>query len=506
RGNGGSGINFESGVNYVFNQGEVYGGEGRIAGSGILVQSGTVEIDNLGLLIGGVGDVQRGFGINNRGGTVVRLTNAQGGRDGGGSVDPLTYTGALPEFYEIVFNGPTSYGQLEVINEPEPETESGPEQLATGPRMRVGVSSLSTNLSSGVAKNVIIGVDPDDIENETVVFKVSDGVLGIVYMNPDSEGTDWDVRLWNYSSDLVAPSQYMLDQNALVLRYAISTYDCKVFDENGFCIGASASFGKYGPDVDDGASDAGALLGTIMAAKRLGSQVRVGLFMQFGSVDGDDDEAVDVTSTMPMLGAFAGFSEMPEGDGWQALISGAYQQGEVDYSRSALLGPEDITKSSNGDFETYGVYGELGYGFRFGGGILLTPFVGLAASQATRDGYEESGPGGYSFGDVTVTQVTGIAGARLEGVFGDNFTYRLGAAIEHDFSYDVDDFTVMGDDFGTSSFASDMGPSEWRMSGTAGVGYLIAPNKEIRLDGYVSQFSDDDALNYAITAGFRFGF
>jgi hypothetical protein len=35
---------------------------------------------------------------------------------------------------------------------------------------------------------------------------------------------------------------------------------------------------------------------------------------------------------------------------------------------------------------------------------------------------------------------------------------------------------------------------------------LISANKEIMLDGYVSQFSDDETLNFAVSAGFRFGF
>jgi hypothetical protein len=347
-------------------------------------------------------------------------------------------------------------------------------------------------------------VESDDIQNETVIFKVTGGTLGVVDNNPDGENTDWDLRLWNYGQDLGGPTQYLLDQNALLLRYAL-TYDCNVFDKDGVCVGANATFGQFGPDSDDGMSDAGALLGTLIAAKRFGSQFRVGLFTQFGRVDDDDDESVDVTFRMPMLGAFVGFSEDPDGEGLQARISAAYEQGEADYSRTALLGPAATIKS-DGDFRTYGAYGEFGWGYGFGNGTVLTPFLAIAASESTRDGYDESGPNGFSYDDFSVTQVTGLAGLRLKGMLGEDFTYRLGAAVEHDFTYDVDAYTILGDDFGSSSYSSDMGPSEWRMSGTAGISYLISPNKEIMLDGYVSQFSDDDSLNFAVSAGFRFGF
>jgi hypothetical protein len=85
-------------------------------------------------------------------------------------------------------------------------------------------------------------------------------------------------------------------------------------------------------------------------------------------------------------------------------------------------------------------------------------------------------------------------------------SYRLGAGVEHDFSYDVDDFKVSSADFGTSSYSSELAPSDWRLNGTAGFSYFMSPNKELMLDGFVSQFSDDDDLNYAVSVGFRFGF
>jgi outer membrane autotransporter protein len=268
-------------------------------------------------------------------------------------------------------------------------------------------------------------------------------------------------------------------------------------------VGASAGFGQVNGEYGDSVGSA-ALLGTLIAAKQFGSHVRVGLFTQFGSIDDDTDE-VDVTFRLPMLGAFIGFSEQPDGQGVQARVSAAYEQGKVDYSRVALLGPSSDVKS-NGEFETYGFYGEMGWGYAFENGMLLTPFVALAASEATRDAYKEGGADGFSYDDFSVSQVTGIVGLRLKGMFAEDFGYRFGAAIEHDFSYDVDTFKVSGDDFGTSSYDSDYGPSDWRMSGTAGVSYFLSPTEEFMLDGYVSQFSDDDSLNFAISAGFRLGF
>ena len=368
--------------------------------------------------------------------------------------------------------------------------------------MTVGVSSLySTYYATHVYKDVITGVGAEEIENESVVFKVTSGVLAAVDNGISGAPTDWDLRVWNYAEDMAEPQHYMLDRNAVLLRYAL-TYDCNVFDKDGVCVGASASFGQiqgeYGVD-----GDSSALLGTLVAAKRFGSNVRVGMFTQFGSVE-DDIESIDVTFRLPLLGAFIGYSDLPDGSGLQARASVAYEQGKADFSRIGLLGSaNDVTKGS--DFETMGVYGEIGWGFALTNGMVLTPYLNVIASEATRQGYDEPGSLGFSYDDYSVSQVTGGAGLRLQGMFSPEVSYRLGAGVEHDFSYDVDAFEISGD-FGSTSYTSDQAPSDWRLNGTAGLSYLMEKNRELTLDGFISQFADDDAPNYAVSAGFKFGF
>lgn len=171
--------------------------------------------------------------------------------------------------------------------------------------------------------------------------------------------------------------------------------------------------------------------------------------------------------------------------------------------------PKGSASKAEGDsaFVTYGFLGEAGWGFNVGSSTVLTPFIGLAATNSTRESYSEGGKAGvvdtFSYDSYTANQVTGLAGLRATGMLTDVVAYRLGAGIEHDFSYSLDTFKFSGD-FGKASYENDDTPADWRLVGTGGLSYLFAPNKQLSLDGYVSHFTGD-AANYGVTLSFRMG-
>jgi hypothetical protein len=208
-----------------------------------------------------------------------------------------------------------------------------------------------------------------------------------------------------------------------------------------------------------------------------------------------------------MLGAFIGYADLPDGSGLQARIAAAYQHGSADFIRANLIGSAKNVSADAG-INTYGVAGQIGWGYKVMGDTLLTPYIGLAATKSERDSFSESGKSGavedpFSYDSFGVSQVTGILGVRMDGMVSQDVGYHLGVGLEHDFSYDVDNFTVKGD-FGSDSYKSNYAPYDWRVTGAAGVYYMIDANKQILLDGYVSQF-DEDATDYAVTVGFKFG-
>ncbi len=58
--------------------------------------------------------------------------------------------------------------------------------------------------------------------------------------------------------------------------------------------------------------------------------------------------------------------------------------------------------------------------------------------------------------------------------------------IEDVFNDTLGSFTVNGD-FSSMSNDSNVGPSDWAVSGTPDLSYMIDNNKELTLDGYIRQ-------------------
>jgi outer membrane autotransporter protein len=212
---------------------------------------------------------------------------------------------------------------------------------------------------------------------------------------------------------------------------------------------------------------------------------------------------------MPMFGLFLGYSESPDGTGLQGRIAAAYEHGNADFSHMNILGSA-AKVSENAGFDTMGAGFELGWGYGLGNGHVLTPFVGLNYVASTRESYDEGSDGGavadpLSFDSFGASYTTGILGLRAEGPLSDVVSYRLGAGIEALLNYDEDSFKVSGD-FGTASYDSALDPSDWMLSGAAGLSYMFDTNKAITLDGYVRQVQDGEAPYVAISAGLKMGF
>ena len=242
-------------------------------------------------------------------------------------------------------------------------------------------------------------------------------------------------------------------------------------------------------------------------AVQLGGKFRIGGFLDFSTAP-DDYTGVSDVSMMPMLGLFLGYSDAPDGTGLQARAAAAYQHGSADFTHFNLLGTATVAKGDAG-FDTWGIGGELGWGWGIGSSQVLTPFVGIIYATSTRDSYKDGTDGGavtdpLSFDSYGASYTTGILGLRLNGPLADSVSYRLGVGLEGMISSDLDAFEVSGD-FGSASYQSGVKPSDWALSGAAGLSYMVDANKELTLDGFIRQVEDGEPPYVAVTAGFRVG-
>jgi hypothetical protein len=240
-------------------------------------------------------------------------------------------------------------------------------------------------------------------------------------------------------------------------------------------------------------------------SKRLAEGYHIGAFV--GTSHGfGDTTGVDVTSQKPSYGGFMGYSEQDDGSGLQARIALGYQSGSATFSRSNILGAAE-TSSGTSTFNAGAVSATIGRGYAVDGAALVTPYLGLTLSSATRNGYaegsEEAGvlDAQFSYDAYKAVQITGVLGFKLDGNASEKLTYHVGAAVERDLKYDLDAFTLRGD-FGSSSYVSGIAPRENRLNVSAGLGYLVGENSTMTLNGFISQHSKDANVDYKVIAGY----
>ena len=456
-----------------------------------MIQSGaSAVITNRGTITGGLqGAGAAALGIDNQG-SISRLSNAQGG-----DVAALTYAGNLPDFYDVIVNSPTRYGQLAVES-------SNPDQAMT-----VGLGRARAG-SSGSYADVVTGVSAEDITNEGLVTFGGRGLLAVLTdasLRSDGAADNWDLGVLNYGQDLAEPQSFLLNQKVLSVRQSFD-YDCDLFDEKGV---GFVWLGQY--DSYDGGNRGGEnyseLTGTMIGAKRFNEQVRVGGFLNW-RLDGDEVDGIENIDRLPIMGGFVGYSQRADGGGLQARLSAAYEHGDADFSRANIHGGLDRA-SGEADIDTYGMGVEAGWGMLLQGRQVLMPFASLNFVKSTRDDYREESSGGVaedplSYDSFSAAYTTGTLGVRLKGPILGKINYRLGVGLESILGGDIDTFKLRGSsDAGFYDSRSALGG--WSLNSMAGVGYMLDESKSLTLDGYVRQM-EGGVTNGGLSLGYKAGF
>ena len=360
--------------------------------------------------------------------------------------------------------------------------------------------------------NVITGVSADEIDNARSVFEVRSGVVAALdyHLDTSLEGTQtaWDVRILNYGADMAEPQRAFLDNAATALRWSVKNSDCDVFGSNGWCISADViqtERNTAGQTANESNS-----AGAFTVAKQLDQGYRIGLFVSnahgFGDVSG-----VTVTSQQPTYGGFIGYSQNGDGTGLQARISAAYQTGTGTFQRTNVLGSA-TSESTSAGFETSALSATFGKGYKVEGDAVVTPYLGLTMSSATRVGYSEGSQQNgvldaqVSYDAYKAVQVTGSLGFTVDGQIGEKVTYHFGASVERDLSYNLSEFTIRGTDFGSSSYMSGEAPRNNRLNVSAGLGFLVGENSTVTLGTNIIQHSGASTVDYKLVAGYRLKF
>jgi len=358
---------------------------------------------------------------------------------------------------------------------------------------------------SGFYAQVVSGVAAVDVANEGLFTFGQPGMLSVLMDASLRSGgvvNDWDLGVLNYGLDLAQTQSFLLNQQTLSIRQAL-THDCDLFDENGLGFAWLGQYDAYERSNLDGGSHS-ELSGTMVGAKRVNEQVRVGGFLSW-QFDSDDFQGVENFDRLPIMGAFAGYSQMKNGEGLQVHVAAAYQQGDADFSRANLHGGVNPV-TSEADIESYGLGADAGWGIVLKDKQVVTPFVSLNFVKATRDDYrEEAGTiESLSYDSYSAAYTVGELGVRVNGPVAKQINYRLSVGLENVLSGDIETFRLSAST-DSGSYDSRAELDGWSLNTSAGLSYMIDESKVLTLDGYIRQ-AEGGLSNSGLSLGYKAGF
>jgi hypothetical protein len=328
-------------------------------------------LTNNGVISGSVGSGGTINDITNRG-IIDTLNNAQGGDNATAANTALTYTGILPNNYNVIFTSQSRYGQL-AFNDVTGSTNFG---IYAG-------SLITSRIYTGVLQGL---ADGNVGATRTGSY---DGMSWTLAQSGSS--TNWDL---SFTGTSLAQTQSSLASHARKLRGTMNilslisqypnsaTYDCNLFDVKGMCISAG---GRYST-VDNPSSNSSAAVVTL--GYKVNSNIRIGGFLD-QSVTNNNPTGIDISNKNPMMGAFAYWNQQADGLGYQVKIANAYQDKDLTTTRDAVATSEAGRGTTSLTTQSY--VGELSYAFMYKENTLVRPYFALRHTSIEQDAYTETG-------------------------------------------------------------------------------------------------------------------
>jgi hypothetical protein len=366
--------------------------------------------------------------------------------------------------------------------------------------MTVTVSNLGA-AATGLYENVITGVNGTSISNEGEVTVGGHGMLSALFAG---DPASWDLSVLNFGHDMAEPQAFLLKQNWLSVRRSLD-YDCNTFGENGVAVTFMTHFDSY-ESQNVGGGRYGDLSGTLLGAKRVTDNLRIGGFVDWRDY-GDEIQGIDNLNRLPIFGAFAGYSQNQDGSGLQARFSMAYEKGQADFSHAALV-TNGASVSGEADYDTYGLGAEAGWGIALNESHTIMPFVSVNHVDSSRESYRDGATvdldDQYSYGSYSAAYTTGTLGIRFNGPLSSNLNYTGSLGVESVLGGTTDAFQLAGQ-FGNTSYQPRDVISDWSFNTSAGLIYTTTDGSTVTLSGYLRQMEDGQIFTGASCA-YNIGF
>ena len=373
-----------------------------------------------------------GIILNN--GVIGTINNLQGGSN------PLSLNGNLPSTYNIIINNPANYGKLIAYD-------------------------VSGSMSFGIYGGGITGV-PASIVNRGIYSSVLMGTeasFGITPSNLNGQTGNYNGFAWrlvevdetNFIWDLIVTgastadtqASLQLSANALQSTYALQaatlnnglTYDCNVFDTNGFCV---TTGGRYDRINTGGAHTSNGLL---IGAYKLNANIRLGTWLD-QNLAVASDAGVSLNNGNPMLGIFGVWNADPSGNGLEVKVSAAYGDKVMKVTREIIGSSEAGTGSTR--LNTQGASATVSLNLPINAMWTTSPYLGVRYIKVGAAGYTEESSSAVTapltYSELNQESTTALAGVKFTGRMSPAFGIFASAGLEQELNNSGGDYTATG--------------------------------------------------------------
>lgn len=277
----------------------------------------------------------------------------------------------------------------------------------------------------------------------------------------------------------------LYNTRAAEIRSALQ-YDCAVFDKNNTC------FTFSGRAISVGGGDSHKIDGSFIGAYRLAPGLRIGGYLTPG-FPASTDGYIKAENDVPAFGVFGAWTQHPDGSGGAVHLSGTYETGNVNIGRpvfGSFIPFPFFSEPGRGDatLRSAGASAMFSYGMPLEN-CLVTPYLGLQATDITRDGYTETSGAidPLTFQPLTDRQTTATLGVRMRHRISPLTTLQLNGGLEHDFSHSMSANVATGNLLGGPPAPQNFGATyrQTRAGLGVGAGFDVAPLRSVNVSvGY----------------------
>jgi probable HAF family extracellular repeat protein len=275
-------------------------------------------------------------------------------------------------------------------------------------------------------------------------------------------------------------------------------HDCTSFGENNLCVAVGGAYTSLNSPHSSQSS------ANLRVAYQVAPNIRIGAFAD-QSINNSTPNNYDLKNDMPLVGAFAAWSENTNGLGAGVKASIAYNQRDVSITRSILT----RTEAGKGDsqFTTKGAQLEGTYGIALNDTSIAQPFAGVRVSSVSRDAFNETSGADFpiAYDRATQNATTAYVGARLASKIAEKTTLRIAGGVEQDIHHRVSDMTGGINTLGAFNVsAPNILHTRAFMNGS--IDYVVTPNSLLNLSLMVNQNPLSHSIGLAGMATYQVGF